>query len=41
MEFHLPRKTVKGTFTGSFKVADDGRNTLTYQRLTDLSISEP
>ena len=41
MEFHPRRRTVKGKFTGLFKVAEDGRSTLTYQRLTGLSISEP
>jgi hypothetical protein len=41
MEFHPRRRMVKGRFIGLFKVADSGRNTLTYQRLTGLSISEP
>jgi hypothetical protein len=41
MEFHVPRRGVRAKFSGLFNVAPDGRNTLTYQWLTDLTVSEP
>jgi len=41
MEFHVPRRVVRANFVGLLNVAPDGRNTLNYQWLTDLTVSEP